>query len=77
MSLSAANPVVKANAPSMVQIALNRTPDAVKPAMFRLASDKEWHVAGGRLRSPFYSARSAKIGQHSGGFLNCFGYSTT
>jgi hypothetical protein len=28
----------------MVQIALNRTPDAVKPAMFRLAG-KEWHVA--------------------------------
>ncbi len=44
MSLSTATPVAKAHAPSTVQIALNRTPDAVKPAMFRLAG-KEWHVA--------------------------------
>ena len=36
--------VAKAHAPSTVQIALNRTPDAVKPAMFRLAG-KQWHVA--------------------------------
>jgi hypothetical protein len=34
----------KAHAQTTVQIALNKTPDAVKPAMFRL-SGKEWHVA--------------------------------
>jgi len=44
VSLSTANPAVKAPAPITVQIALNKTPDAVKPAMFRLAG-KEWHVA--------------------------------
>jgi hypothetical protein len=44
VSVSPATPVVKAYAPSTVQIALNKTPDAVKPAMFRLAG-KEWHVA--------------------------------
>jgi hypothetical protein len=44
VSLSTATPVAKAHAPSTVQIALNKTPDAVKPAMFRLAG-KEWHVA--------------------------------
>ncbi len=36
--------VAKAHAPSTVQIALSNTPDAVKPAMFRLAG-KQWHVA--------------------------------
>ena len=44
VSVSTATPVAKTHAPSTVQIALNRTPDAVKPAMFRLAG-KEWHVA--------------------------------
>jgi hypothetical protein len=44
VSPSTAASGAKANAPSTVQIALNRTPDAVKPAMFRLAG-KEWHVA--------------------------------
>lgn len=44
VSLSNATPVAKAKVPSTIQIALNRTPDAVKPAMFRLAG-KEWHVA--------------------------------
>ena len=33
-----------AHVPNTVQIALNKTPDAVKPAIFRLAG-KEWHVA--------------------------------
>jgi hypothetical protein len=43
-SAMANSAVAKANAPNTVQVALNRTPDAVKPAMFRLAG-KEWHVA--------------------------------
>lgn len=41
---ASANPLVKVQAPNTVQIALNKTPDAVKPAMFKLAG-KEWHVA--------------------------------
>jgi len=44
VSLSTATPVAKTHASATVQITLNRTPDAVKPAMFRLAG-KEWHVA--------------------------------
>jgi hypothetical protein len=44
VSLSTANSVTNANAQATVQIALNKTPDAVKPAMLRLAG-KEWHVA--------------------------------
>jgi hypothetical protein len=44
VSISTATPVAKAHASTTVQIALNKTPDAVKPAMFRLAG-KEWHVA--------------------------------
>lgn len=44
VSLSSSNLVAKAHAPSTVQIALNQTPDAVRPAMFRLAG-KQWHVA--------------------------------
>jgi len=35
---------MKAHVQTTVQIALNKTPDAVKPALFRLAG-KEWHVA--------------------------------
>jgi hypothetical protein len=44
VSVATSTPVAKANVPSTVQIALNKTPDAVKPAMFRLGG-KEWHVA--------------------------------
>jgi hypothetical protein len=44
VSLPTVNPVAKVHAVNTVQIALNKTPDAVKPAMFRLAG-KEWHVA--------------------------------
>jgi hypothetical protein len=40
-----ANPAaVKAHAPTAVQIARNKIPDAVKPAMFKLGG-KEWRVA--------------------------------
>jgi hypothetical protein len=42
--LSSAHPVAKAHALTAVQIARNKTPDAVKPAMFRLGG-KEWRVA--------------------------------
>ncbi len=44
VSVPAASSRVTANVPSKIQIALNKTPDAVKPAMFRLGG-KEWHVA--------------------------------
>jgi hypothetical protein len=42
--LSSANPRVKTHAQTTVHIALNKTPDAVKPAIFRLGG-KEWRVA--------------------------------
>jgi hypothetical protein len=42
--LSCAKPLAKARARTAVQIALNKTPDAVKPAMFKLGG-KEWRVA--------------------------------
>ncbi len=42
--LSTANPAVNAQPSSATQIALSKTPEAVKPATFRLAG-KEWHVA--------------------------------
>jgi hypothetical protein len=42
--VSSANSRAKAHAPVAAQIALNKTPDAVKPAMFKLGG-KEWRVA--------------------------------
>jgi hypothetical protein len=44
VGISSAKPLAKAHAPVAAQIALNKTPDAVKPAMFKLGG-KEWRVA--------------------------------
>ena len=44
VSVPAASSRLTTNVPNKIQIALNKTPDAVKPAMFRLGG-KEWHVA--------------------------------
>ena len=41
---SSAKTLAKVHAPASVQTALNRMPDAVKPAMFKLGG-KEWRVA--------------------------------
>lgn len=42
--LSSAHLMVKAHAPTAVQVARNKMPDAVKPAMFKLGG-KQWRVA--------------------------------
>lgn len=44
VSLSVAKPLANVHATTTVQTALNKMPDAVKPAMFKLGG-KEWRVA--------------------------------